>query len=102
MLSVGFAFVRENWIPKYIVSQEHLSIDYDDRQSCLYIEVMVADHRVDSILRKGFGTALIQGIKDYGQKHQRRTLFVDGWAGNDKKLIRFVLFLLVRCDITIE
>lgn len=24
VLSVGFAFVRENWIPKYILSQDHL------------------------------------------------------------------------------
>lgn len=89
VLSVGFAFVRENWIPKYILEQEHVTVEDIDRESCVYIEVMVADHRVSSALRKGSGAALIQGIKEYGQKNQRRCLFIDGWAGNAKKLIGF-------------
>ncbi|KAK7741001.1 hypothetical protein SLS53_005064 [Cytospora paraplurivora] len=90
VLPVCFAFVRKDWIPPYIASQEHLRLEDADREACLYIEVMVADHRVGSAFRKGCGAALIQGIKEYGQRTQRRALFVDGWAGNDKKLIRLV------------
>ncbi|ROV92409.1 hypothetical protein VPNG_09590 [Cytospora leucostoma] len=90
VLPVCFAFVREDCIPKYIASQEHLRLEDADREACLYIEVMVADHRVGSDLRKGCGAVLIQGIKEYGQRTYRRALFVDGWAGNDKKLIRLV------------
>ncbi|ROV92566.1 hypothetical protein VMCG_08910 [Cytospora schulzeri] len=89
VLPVGFAFVREDWIPKYIASQEHLSLEDADRHSCLYIEVMVADHRVSSAFRKGCGAALVQGIKEYGQRTHKMALFVDGWAGNDKKLISY-------------
>lgn len=91
VLSVGFAFVREDWVPQYIASQEHLSLEDADRDSCVYIEVMVTDHRVSSAFRKGCGAALVQGIKEYGQRIRRRALFVDGWAGNDKRLIRLVL-----------
>ncbi|ROV99256.1 hypothetical protein VSDG_04038 [Cytospora chrysosperma] len=88
-LPVGFAFVREDWIPQYIASQEHLGLEDAERSPCVYIEVMVADHRVSSEFRKGSGAALIQRIKEYGQRTHRRALFVDGWAGNDKRLISY-------------
>lgn len=90
VLSVGFAFVREDWFPQYIASQEHLSIEDVDRDSCIYIEVMAADHRISSAFRKGCGVMLVQGIREYGQRNQRGALFVDGWAGNDKRLIGLV------------
>lgn len=90
-VAVGFAFVREDWVPPYVASQEHLVGELIGADSCIYIEAMVADYRVSDSLRKGSGAALIQGIKEYGLKTLRRTLFVDGWAGNDKKLIRLVL-----------
>lgn len=90
-VSVGFAFVRENWLPGYIISQDHLTVEDGDRESCLYIEVMAADHRVDEAIRKGSGAALIQGIKEYGRETGKQKLFVDGWAGNGKQLIRFVV-----------
>lgn len=88
VLPVGFAFVHEDWTPQYIASQEHLGLTDADRDSCVYIEVMVTDHRVSSALRKGAGAALIQGIKEHGQRIQRTAVFVDGWAGNDKQLIK--------------
>lgn len=95
VLPVGFAFVREDRVPKYIASQDHLgrlggkSHNDADWNSCLYVEVMVTDHSVsNSILRKGAGAALLQGIKEHAQRTQRRALLVDAWAGNDRKLIR--------------
>lgn len=72
VLYVGLAFVCEDWFPQYIASQDHLGLEDADRNSCLYIEVMVAD------------------IKEYCQRTHRRAMFVDGWVGNDKKLIRIV------------
>ncbi|KAB8255971.1 hypothetical protein BDV32DRAFT_106561 [Aspergillus pseudonomiae] len=87
-LSVGFAFVRENWIPGYIESQKHLQVPDSERESNIYLEVMVTDSRVGS-LRRGAGSALIRGIRDYGHKTQKKAFWLDGWAGNDKKLIRY-------------
>jgi len=50
---------------------------------------MVTGSRIGS-LRRGAGAALIHGIRDYGRSKQKSTLYVDGWAGNEKKLIKFV------------
>jgi hypothetical protein len=88
-LSVGFAFVRENWVPSYITSQRHLHIGDAERGSVVYLEVMVSDSRVGS-LRRGAGAALIRSIRDYSRSRQKKALYVDGWAGNEKKLIKFV------------
>ncbi|KAB8226776.1 hypothetical protein BDV33DRAFT_197766 [Aspergillus novoparasiticus] len=87
-LSIGFAFVRENWFPSYIESQTHLQIPESERENNIYLEVMVTDCRAGS-LRHGAGSALIQEIRDYGRKKQRKTFWLDGWAGNDKKLVRY-------------
>ncbi|KAE8324807.1 hypothetical protein BDV39DRAFT_115387 [Aspergillus sergii] len=87
-LSVGFAFVRENWIPGYIESQTHLQIPESERENNIYLEVMVTDCRVGSV-RRGAGSALIQGIRDYGRKKQKKTFWLDGWAGNNRKLVRY-------------
>lgn len=81
---VGFAFVRENHVPEYIFSQDHIKIDDADKDSCVYIEVMI---RVPGAAGAGAGTALIQGIRAFGCGRGRRVLFVDGWAGNERKLI---------------
>lgn len=93
-LPVGFAFVREDCIPDYILRQQHITIRDAEQASCAYIEVMVADHRVDSAVRKGSGAALIQGVQEFGRKATKTSLFIDGWAGNDKKLIESVTLLL--------
>lgn len=92
VLPIGFAFVREDHIPGYILQQEHLTIEHAEQQSCAYIEVMVTDQRVDSVIRKGSGGALIQGIREFGRESAKKCLFIDGWAGNGKKLIECVLF----------
>lgn len=48
-LAVGFAFVRENWIPFYITLQHHLHIGDAERESAVYLKVMVTDKRVGSL-----------------------------------------------------
>lgn len=88
-LAVGFAFVRENWIPSYIVSQQHLRIGDAERASAVYLEVMVTDRRAGT-LGRGAGAALISGIRKYGRSRQKKVLYVDSWADNNKKLVRFV------------
>lgn len=81
---VGFAFVRENHVPEYILSQDHIAIDDADKNSCVYIEVIV---RVPGAAGAGAGAALIQGIREFGRGRGKRAMFMDGWAGNERKLI---------------
>ena len=53
----------------------------------LYLEVMVTDYRADPY-RRGAGAALIQAAKEYGKSRGMGILYVDAWAGNEKKLVR--------------
>ncbi|KAI3005821.1 hypothetical protein CBS147346_4171 [Aspergillus niger] len=76
-LPVGFAYVRENWIP-----------NGSEIGGFLYLEVMVTDSRVGRLCR-GAGAALIRGMREYGQGRGMKALWVDGWAGNERKLIRY-------------
>ncbi|OJJ49774.1 hypothetical protein ASPZODRAFT_128303 [Penicilliopsis zonata CBS 506.65] len=86
LLSVGFAFVREDWVPRYIASQPHLCVE---RTDTIYLEVIITDSRVDSSLRHGAGAALLREIQKYGHARQKRVIYLDGWAGNQKKLVRY-------------
>ncbi|KAI9739842.1 MAG: hypothetical protein M1818_004898 [Claussenomyces sp. TS43310] len=88
-LAVGFAFVRENWIPSYIMSQHHLHIGDAERESAVYFEVLATDRRVGS-LGRGAGVVLIRGVRNYSRSRQKQMLYMDGWAGNEKKLVRFI------------
>ena len=88
-LPVGFAYVRENWVPDYVKSQPQLQLPDTERDEFLYLEVMVTDTRVGS-LRRGAGAALIRGIKDYARSRQKQALWVDSWAGNGRKLVKYV------------
>ncbi|OJJ69018.1 hypothetical protein ASPBRDRAFT_46300 [Aspergillus brasiliensis CBS 101740] len=96
-LPVGFGYVRENWVPKYVKVQMHLpmpdvDISGNGGGGFLYIEVMVTDRSGGDDRRelsRGAGAALIKGIKEYGEARGMKTLWVDGWAGNERKLIRY-------------
>ncbi len=88
-LSVGFAFIRENWFPSYITSHKGMQIQQAELRNSVYLEVMVTDSRVGSPCR-GAGAALILAIRDYGRSREKRAFYLDGWAGNERKLIRFV------------
>ena len=82
-LSVGFAFVRDQWIPPYIESQPNLHIDDVERECSTYLEVMVTDSGVGT-LRHGAGAALIRGICDYSFARGRKTLFFR-WLGRQRE-----------------
>ncbi|CZS89964.1 uncharacterized protein RCO7_02332 [Rhynchosporium graminicola] len=80
----GIVFVRAEWVPSYITSQSHISISDTERVSSIYLEVMVSD----PLIGKGAGKALIEGVCEFGRSLGKTVLYVDGWVGNEKKLIR--------------
>ncbi|PWY65993.1 hypothetical protein BO70DRAFT_374841 [Aspergillus heteromorphus CBS 117.55] len=100
VLPVGFAYVRENWVPGYVASQTQLAVPVPvpvpvpgtegegEGEGFLYLEVIVTDTRVGE-LRRGAGAALIRGIREYGRERGMRALWVDSWAGNGRKLVRY-------------
>ncbi|KAF8861973.1 hypothetical protein BDZ45DRAFT_739847 [Acephala macrosclerotiorum] len=74
------------------LSADHLGlggeIEQEGLKAILYLEVIITDYRTGSS-RKGAGEALIQSTVEYGRKAGKRTLYVDGVTGNDRKLIHY-------------
>jgi hypothetical protein len=88
-VSVGFAFVRENWFPSYLPAAAVPQAQQLRLEDNLYVEVMVSDARTKHSFRGG-GAALLQELQNYGRSREKKALYLDGWAGNERKLIRSV------------
>lgn len=86
-VSLGFAFVRGNWFPTYLPAATVPQVAQPELEESLYVEVMVSDNRTKDLFG-GVGAALLQGVQDYGRSRGKKALYLDGWAGNEKKLIR--------------
>ncbi|OHE90631.1 acetyltransferase [Colletotrichum orchidophilum] len=90
-LSVGTAVVRTNWLPGHVKAQfdrENIRDALEGKNDFVYLDVMVTDYRTGHH-RKGVGEALIRRVKEYGVEEGMQVLYVDAWAGNKRKLIRF-------------
>ncbi|KAH7327274.1 acetyltransferase [Rhexocercosporidium sp. MPI-PUGE-AT-0058] len=86
LLSVGTATIHGEWFPEYLTSQAHLGLA--EVKDFTYIGVMVTDHRTGSF-RQSVGGDLMQSIVKYGRSAGKKAIYVDGWAGNGRKLIRY-------------
>ncbi|KXH50115.1 acetyltransferase [Colletotrichum nymphaeae SA-01] len=92
-VSVGAAFVRTNWLPGHVMRQfdkeEKIRDELEGKKDgFVYLDVIVTDYRTGRY-RKGAGEALIRRVKEYGVEEGMQVLYVDAWAGNEKKLNRF-------------
>ncbi|KAH7074196.1 hypothetical protein FB567DRAFT_191426 [Paraphoma chrysanthemicola] len=86
-VSVGFAFARGSWFPTYLPAAIISQLE-QTREESLYVEVMVSDSRTKDTFR-GAGAALLQELQKYAHSCGKKALYLDGWAGNDRKLIRY-------------
>jgi hypothetical protein len=78
---VGAALTRES-LPGYLT--EH--IDMNATKTLLYLEVLITDHRLNKQYRGGAGKALIEALKQHARSSGRDVIYVDVWAGNDRRL----------------
>ncbi len=54
-------------------------------EAILYLEVLIADHRFNRRYR-GAGKALVEALAQRARSDGRNFIYVDVWAGNDRKL----------------
>ncbi|KAK1731675.1 acetyltransferase [Colletotrichum acutatum] len=92
-VTIGAAFVRTNWLPGHVKRQFEKEKKIRDelegkKDGFAYLDVIVTDYRTGRY-RKGAGEALIRRAKEYGVTEGMQVLYVDMWAGNEKKLNRF-------------
>lgn len=91
-LQVGAAVTKGSF-PAYVVDREDLDesvradIEWGD---FVYLYVMISDYRAGA-LRKGAGAALARRVKQYARDIGQPRVYVDCWAGNDERLVGYVL-----------
>ncbi|KAL0935418.1 acetyltransferase [Colletotrichum truncatum] len=90
-LSVGAAFVRENWVPGHLEAQFHVDgirAELEGREDFVFLDVLVTDYRAGE-LRKGAGEVLMKKAGEFGVERGKKVLYLDAWSGNERKLVRF-------------
>lgn len=96
-LPVGAATLRANYLPQYVLDQEHLRgvtgpLMADGAPPFMFLEVLVTDFsEATREHRKGAGAALVQFAKEWaGKELGMDAMYVDCWAGNGEKLVKYV------------
>ena len=86
-IAAGFAFVRGHWLPKYLPASVIAQVDQAHLNETLYVEVMVSDSGMRDLF-PGIGAALLREVRIWGYSRGKTALYLDGWSGNERKLIR--------------
>ncbi|KAH6880129.1 hypothetical protein B0T10DRAFT_148750 [Thelonectria olida] len=91
-LSVGAAKLRDDSFANHVLYPDNLRTHTDAATkagSFVFLDFLVADHRVLGERRKGAGGALIDRVKQYAMQHGKRTIWVDCWAGGSGRLVQY-------------
>ncbi|GAM86950.1 hypothetical protein ANO11243_049710 [Dothideomycetidae sp. 11243] len=85
-IRVGAAMFRDTF-SSYLTEREELHAEVAEAESYVWIEALISDYRYASRPR-GVGAALIDEIKRLAGGAGKRSVYVDAWAGNERKLNR--------------
>lgn len=91
LLTVGAVVIRDDEFAKHVIASKPLAPYVAAAKAAggfVFIDLLIADHRVDPAKRKGSGRALIEHVKEYAREHGKRTVLVDCWAGGNGRLGR--------------
>jgi hypothetical protein len=89
-LAVGTVRLSEDMMPGYVRKlfvQDLIRQELEGKKDYVYLEALITDFRAGS-WRRGAGAALIQHAQEYCLQKSKPTLYVDSWAGNNKKLVK--------------
>ncbi|KAI1038862.1 hypothetical protein LB503_007961 [Fusarium chuoi] len=91
-ISVGAAMILDDEFASHICSvaalEPHIAAAKKDL-GFVFLDFLVADHRVPSAKRKGVGLALLERVKTYAYEHGKQAIFLDCWTGGTDKLLRY-------------
>jgi GNAT superfamily N-acetyltransferase len=84
VVKVGAALIRET-LPGYLTEHIELEKHINATETLLYLEVLITDHRPNKQY-KGAGKALMEALKQDARSNGRDIIYVDVWAGNNRRL----------------
>ncbi|KAF5251984.1 hypothetical protein FANTH_2938 [Fusarium anthophilum] len=91
-VSVGAAMILDDEFASHIrsvtVLEPHIAAA-EKRGGFVFLDFLIADHRVPSAQRKGAGLALLEHVKAYACQHGKLAIFLDCWTGGTDKLVRY-------------
>ncbi|KAI8947812.1 acetyltransferase [Xylaria longipes] len=90
-LAVGTVRLSEDMMPGYVRKlfvQDPIRQELEGKKDYVYLEALITDFRAGR-WRRGAGAALIRHAQEYCLQKSKPTLYVDSWAGNDKKLVKY-------------
>ncbi|KAI1177700.1 acetyltransferase [Nemania sp. FL0916] len=90
-LAVGSVMLSKGMFPQYLrphLGQEALKKELDGTSEYIYLEGLVTDFRTGP-WRKGAGAVLIKHAEDFCRERGQRILYLDSYAGNNGKLVRY-------------
>jgi len=92
-LAVGSVMLSEDIFPEYMkmqFDQPTVKQALDGTSDYVYLEALITDFRTGS-WRKGAGAALIERCRQYCKEKGIKTIYLDGYAGNNRILPRRVI-----------
>ncbi|CVK94505.1 uncharacterized protein FMAN_16132 [Fusarium mangiferae] len=91
-VSVGAAMILDDEFASHIrsvaVLEPHIAAA-EKHGGFVFLDFLVADHRVPSAKRKGVGLALLERVKTYAYEHGKQAIFLDCWTGGTDKLVKY-------------
>ncbi|KAI1133275.1 acetyltransferase [Nemania abortiva] len=91
LLAVGSVMLSEGIYPKYLndhFDKEAIRKPLDGTSDYIYLEALITDYRTGP-WRRGAGAALIEHARRFCREKGKSTIFVDSYAGNDRKLVKY-------------
>jgi hypothetical protein len=97
-IPVGAATLRGGYLPQYVLDQKHLQEITSralagEEGEFMFLEILVTDFsEATKEYRKGAGAALVKYTREWVRRELGMgVLYVDCWAGNEGKLVRYVI-----------
>ncbi|KAK1757078.1 hypothetical protein QBC47DRAFT_378370 [Echria macrotheca] len=89
-IQLGAAIYKANWFPEYIKSQPQFRDAVKAQKKWMYLDMLVTEFSARTEgKRKGAGAALVRRGREWAREEGFDVMYVDCWAGNEGKLVRF-------------